>query len=164
MPKEKKLTDYINELDSKKAQKLIKNLKELKSESFEEGTITQIKGNIPFFNYDYELDLMNDLQSLGIKDVFSKKANLSKMTKTNDTFILKTVHKANIEFSNEGIKAAAATAMGGGGAAGCYFVYDYEVPVKVIDMTFDKPYMYIIRDKASGEVWFAGTVYEPSTK
>ena len=30
-----------------------------------------------------------------------------------------------------------------------------------IDLDFDKPYMYIIRDKSTGEVWFAGTVYEP---
>ena len=37
----------------------------------------------------------------------------------------------------------------------------YDVPVEEIDLTFDKPYMFIIRDKESGEVWFAGTVYEP---
>ena len=27
-----------------------------------------------------------------------------------------------------------------------------------------KPYLYLIRDKASGEVWFTGTVYNPTTK
>ena len=31
-----------------------------------------------------------------------------------------------------------------------------------IDVTFDKPYMYVIRDKDSGEVWFMGSVYEPT--
>ena len=74
-------------------------------------------------------------------------------------------HKANIEFSNDGIKAAAATAMGGAGAtSGPYFEHLFKVPVKEIDVTFDKPYMYIIRDKSTGEVWFTGTVYEPIVK
>ena len=27
-------------------------------------------------------------------------------------------------------------------------------------MTFDKPFMFIIRDKKTGEVWFAGNVYQ----
>ena len=71
------------------------------------------------------------------------------------------IHKANIEFSNDGIKASAATALGGAGATGCGFDHLYEVPVEEIDLTFDKPYMFIIRDKETGEVWFTGTVYEP---
>ena len=58
---------------------------------------------------------------------------------------------------------AAATALGGAGAATCWD-YKFEVPVEEIDLTFDKPYMYIIRDKATGEVWFAGTVYNPVEK
>ena len=34
-------------------------------------------------------------------------------------------------------------------------------PIEEIDLTFDKPYMFIVRDKETGEVWFVGTVYEP---
>ena len=41
------------------------------------------------------------------------------------------------------------------------FDYLYDVPVEEIDLTFDKPYIFIIRDKDTGEVWFAGTVYNP---
>ena len=84
--------------------------------------------------------------------------------KTREEAIDKAVHKANIEFSNDGIKAAAATAMAGLGAAGGGFDYQFKIPVEEIDVTFDKPYLYLIRDKNSGEVWFAGTVYEPITK
>ena len=104
---------------------------------------------------------MNDLKQLGITDIFDiDKADLSGITST-EAFIDTALHKANIEFSNEGIKAAAATGMGGAGAAGCWFTYDYEVPVKEVNLTFDKPFLFLIRDKNSGEVWFAGTVYEP---
>ena len=70
-------------------------------------------------------------------------------------------HKTTIEFSNDGIKAAAATTEGGIGAAGCGFDYIYKVPVENIDITFNKPYLFLVRDKDTGEVWFTGTVYEP---
>ncbi len=170
MPKKDKLTDYIKNVDAKKLTNIVKNLTEVKYENFEEGTITHIKGNIPLFKYDYALNLIEDLQKLGIKDVFDiNKANLSKMIKDEKEAISSANHKATIEFSNDGIKAAAVTTMGGKGAASgpCgYFgnEYTYEVPIKEIDINFDKPYLYIIRDKNSGEVWFVGTVYEPIQK
>ena len=39
----------------------------------------------------------------------------------------------------------------------------YEVTIEVIDITFNKPYMFLIRDTSTGEIWFTGTVYEPSS-
>ncbi|MBQ6324132.1 MAG: hypothetical protein IJI22_04830 [Bacilli bacterium] len=166
MPKTVELTNYVDGFDSEKANTIIKNLKEIKSENFKDGVVTKIVGNIPLFKFDYELDLLTDLQKLGIKDVFDiNKANLTKMLDGGTKqYIAKAKHMANIEFSNNGIKAAAVTAMGGKGAAGCWFEHLYDVPVETIDITFDKPYMYIIRDKSTGEVWFAGTVYEPIKK
>jgi serine protease inhibitor len=163
MPTNASLKDYVNNSNAEDLNKLINGLKDVTSNNFESGYVTKITGYIPIFNYDYDLDLMTDLKKLGITDVFdATKANLSGIT-DNQEYIAKAVHKANIDFSNEGIKAAAITAFGGKGAAGCWFEHLYDVPVKTIDLTFDKPYMYIIRDKNSGEVWFMGTVYEPST-
>lgn len=162
MPKDKTLEEYIKNINAKQINTLIDNLKPIELDSFKDGVVTEIKGTIPLFKIEYELKLLDDLKSLGIKDVFDiTKADLTGITPTKDLFIDSAVHKANIEFSNEGIKAAAATAMGGKGAAGCWFDHIYEVPVETIDLTFDKPYLYLVRDKASGEVWFTGTVYQP---
>ena len=98
---------------------------------------------------------------MGITDIFDPtRADLSGLT-SDKAYINLALHKANIEFSNEGIKAAAATVYGGAGDTGCGFNYYYEIPIERIDITFDKPYMFLIRDKNSGEVWFTGTVYEP---
>ena len=166
MPKEKKLTDYVNNVKVEDITEIIKNLKEMDIENFKDGVATIIRGNIPFFKFEYELKLMEDLQKLGIEDVFDiNKSDLSKML-DNDVkqYINDAKHKTNIEFSNDGIKAAAATAMGGAGATGGGFEYLYEIPVEKIDMTFDKPYLFLIRDKDTGEVWFTGTVYEPTVK
>lgn len=161
MPKSTDLKSFISDMNANSISNMISKLKKLELDSFEEGYITDISGNIPLFEYEYELKLIDDLNSLGIIDVFdSTKSDLSKMSKTS-AFIDQAKHKALIEFSNDGIKAAAATMMGGKGSAGCAFYYDFEVPVKKIDLSFDKPYIYLVRDKKTGEVWFAGSVYEP---
>ncbi len=163
MPKEKELNTYLQETDAIAMTNLISQLKDIKLENFTPGKVTKITGMIPLFQFDYQLNLMDDLKKLGIQDVFQEnQADLSAMTSIKETYIDQAIHKANIEFSNEGIKAAAATSMGGFGAAGGGFEHLYEVPVETIDLTFDKPYLFLIRDKNSGEVWFVGRVQQPT--
>ena len=162
MPKEKELKSYVDSLTAKDVTKLIGDLKELKAENFEDGVITRIDATIPIFKFGNSFSLKKNLEEIGIKDVFSKKdADLSKMTKEEDAHIDIAIHSATIDFNNDGIRASAVTAMGGlgGGAGG--FEYEWDVPVKKIDLSFNKPFLYLIRDTKSGEIWFAGTVYEP---
>ncbi|MDY5992496.1 MAG: serpin family protein [Bacilli bacterium] len=161
MPTNESLTDYIKNNNAKKINNIISNLKTIELNNFEKGKVTQITGKIPLFKYEYELQLVDDLKALGITNIFDKdKSDLSEIA--TGAYIDSAIHKANIEFSNDGIKAAAATVMGGFGSAAGGFDYLFDVPVVTIDLTFDKPYMYIIRDKDTGEVWFTGTVYNPS--
>ena len=166
MPKNEELNKYIENVKPEDINSIINNLKTMKKENFNDGVLTLIYGYIPMFDYEYKLDLMKDLQTLGVKDVFDiNKADLSGMLKENEKQCISSAsHKAKIEFSNDGIKAAAATQAGGAGATGGGFNYLYEIPTEEIDITFDKPFMYIIRDKDTGEVWFTGSVYEPKTK
>lgn len=161
MPTNESLEKYVENINEKDINEIIGNLKELKLENFKKGVITKITGYIPKFKFEYELNLKNDLNKLGITDVFEKgKANLTEFSDDKDLYIGNALHKANIEFTQEGIKATAATIAGGLGAGGS-FDYLFHVPVEEIDLTFNKPYMFLIRDKANGEVWFTGTVYEP---
>ena len=161
MPKNVSLSNYIDNIDKDTIIDIISNLKTIELDSFEEGYVTRISGTIPLFKFDYELNLNNDLKALGVTDIFDEdKINLSNMVASNN-IVIDTKHKANIEFSNEGIKAAATTSVGGLGNMSCGFEHLYEVPIKEIDLTFDKPYLFLVRDKNSGEVWFIGTVYTP---
>ena len=162
MPTNEDLDEYVKSIDSNKVNDIIDNLKELKRENFKDGVITRIKGFIPKFNFEYSLRLKDDLTQIGITDIFdSEKADISGLTSVNGEYISDAIHKANIEFTQDGIKAAAVTIGGGAGAGEPEFDYIYDVPIEDIDLTFDKPYMFIIRDKDTGDVWFAGTVYEP---
>ena len=162
MPTSQSLTNYVENVTPEDLNNIISNLKDMNKENFTDGVVTLIRGRIPMFKYDYTLDLMKDLKNLGITDVFdSSKADLSGMLeKSSGEYISSAKHKATIEFSNDGIKAAAVTGMGGTGSTGAGFDYFFKIPVEEIDLTFDKPFMYIIRDKDTGEVWFTGTVYE----
>ncbi len=161
LPKTSDLSTFVKDTNATKLNDYIGKLKELKPESFEEGYITEVSGTIPKFTYAYNLDLMENLKSLGVTDAFdSTKANLSKLVK-GSAYISVAKHSANIEFTQDGIKASAATVLGGlGNALSCTYT-ESNLPIKKIDITFDKPYMYLVRDKKTGEVWFAGSVYEP---
>ena len=159
MPEED-LDTYIDNITAEDINKVIDGLKELKSENFKEGVITEIVGYIPKFKFDYELELVEDLNDMGVTDVFDEEKSDLKGITEDDAYIGKAIHKANIEFTQDGIKAAATTMLSGLGA-GSSFDYFYDVPIEKITLNFNKPYMFIIRDKETGEVWFAGTVYEP---
>ncbi len=161
MPKKVSLDNFVKDLDVDVINKVVNNLKEVKLENFKDGVITKVTGSIPVFNYNYKINLIEELKNMGINKVFTEEADLSNLT-SSKSFISDATHEATIEFSNDGIKAAAATAFGGRGAGGCFFEYLYKVPVEEINLTFDKPFIYIIRDKATNEVWFTGTVYEPT--
>ena len=170
MPKSGSLNAYLNNFTAEKASTLISSLKNPEQlETFKDGVVTRLNGYIPFFKFNFTMDdFMSHLESLGITDIFSSAdADLSNMIEFDTTLPSKphidvAIHKADIEFSNEGIKAAAVTAFGGMGAGAIErFDYSWDVPVEEIDLTFDKPFLFLIRDKATGEVWFTGTVYNP---
>ncbi len=169
MPKIDDLKTYINNMTAEKASDLIKNLKNAEDiNSYKEDVITKIYAYIPFFKYDYDMsNFKNNLNKLGITDVFSDKdANLYGMIDADEhiggnPYVMDALHKAAIDFSNDGIKAAAVTGVAGGRGAGGYFDYQWEVPVEEIDLTFDKPFFFLIRNKETGEIWFMGKVYNP---
>lgn len=162
MPIKDELSSYVEKVDDATVNNYLSQLKSTqRPEGFKEGVITNVIGRIPKFDFNYELDFKEDLKKIGITDVFEQgTADLSNLTDIQDSYISSAIHKAKIEFTQDGIKAAAATMYGGKGGGGDYD-YFFDVPVEIIDITFDKPYMFLIRDVETGEIWFTGTVYEP---
>jgi len=114
---------------------------------------------IPKFSMQSGIDdLIGNLEELGVTDAFDEgKANFSKMTES-PFWIQNAVHKTNFDFSEEGIKAAAVTALGGFGGGGPGLIPNSSNIV----ISINKPFMYLVRDTKTGEIWFAGTVYEPN--
>ena len=159
LPKNESLNKYISKVSLSDIETLINKVKTVNYDDFEEGYITEIQGFFPTFKFDCDLDLNEDLEKLGVTDIFDPdKADFSKMI-GDEKIAVDTKHKSTIELSNDGIKAAAITELGGLGAAGSYD-YLFEVPVKIIDLRFDEPFLFLIRNKDTNEIWFIGTLYE----
>jgi len=151
------LSDYVKDVTLEQIKELDKKLKF--SSDVEDG----VNVRIPKFKFDYDLNLKQDLTNLGIKDAFDKvNANFSKMFDLqkvdNNVYVSEALHKADIEFTEKGVKAAAVTVfvMGGLGAA----MPRQKFPVEV---RIDKPFMFVIRDKNTKDIWFTGTVYKPNS-
>ena len=161
MPRVEDLDSYIQNINDDEINNIVNNLKDLRTANFKEGVVTRIIGNIPKFKFEYDLDLKGDFKKIGLGHIFEQEnAGLTFISEIDKVYIQDAIHKAVIEFTQDGIKAAASTQYGGGGG-GEGFDYIYEIPIEEIDLTFDKPYMFLIRDKETGELWFTGTVYEP---
>lgn len=164
-PKSDSLEEYVDSLSVDKINELITTSKEASIEAAEDGYITVITGSVPVFNYSYEMNIVEDLQRLGIKEAFDpQKANLSRLA-TDQKYIEGGQQNVTISFTNEGITAGAVTVMAGGmGADWLEFQYYFDVSDKVknVELYFEKPFFYLIRDKKTNEIWFMGKMYEPS--
>ncbi len=154
MPKEN-LSAYVENITKEQINQIDKNLKL----SSDEKDGVDIK--IPKFKFSYDLQLKEDLKNLGINDAFnSDLADFSKISDAKDRdevlFVSDALHKADIEFSESGVKAAAVTVFAMFGGAGMIEKH----PVNIV---IDKPFMFVIRDKKTKSIWFTGTVYEPNS-
>ena len=149
---EDNLSEYLDSFSEDKLKSITDNL------TLASKTKKGINVLIPKFAYNYSLNLKNDLISLGISDAFNAQtADFSNMTDKEGYYVGEALHKADIEFSEDGVKAAAATVIMM--EMNAMFTMDDEKP---IDITIDKPFLYVIRDKNTKEIWFLGTVYEPN--
>ena len=106
--------------------------------------------SIPKFKIEYETELNNCMQNLGIKDAFIyKTADFDPMIENGmgEYFIKDSLHKTYIEIDEKGTEAAAVTSIGMAGSS---------LPPQPIDVKFNEPFTFVIRDNISGEVLFLG--------
>lgn len=152
-PTKTNLKRYINDLTSEKLTKLLDNPTEIK-------TNQEVNLALPRFKYDYDYkNIAKDMQTLGIKDVFDKeKSDLTKIMprKIEQLYVSEVIHKTHIDLNEKGTKAAAVTYIGVNKAT------DMRDEKEQIDIKFNKPFLYIIRDTKTKELLFFGTVYNPN--
>jgi len=101
-------------------------------------------------------DLNPFLQDLGMQTAFKyPAADFNGMAETRELFIGKVLHKAFVEVNEKGTEAAAATAVGmqGGGMP------RPKPEPKVFRA--DRPFVFAIRDNASGSILFLGRLANP---
>lgn len=107
---------------------------------------------MPKFEYEMPLSLTETLQEMGMPAAFSGEADFSGMTGDRSLFISDVVHKAFVAVDEEGTEAAAATAVAMAESA----------MAEPAEMTIDRPFIFLIRDRETGTILFAGRVVDPS--
>ena len=112
----------------------------------------QVRLTMPRFEFESGFSLKEALAALGMADAFSEQADFSGMTGQRDLFISEVVHKAFVSVDEAGTEAAAATAVI------MKLTAAVEEPVEV---TMDRPFIFLIRDLETGAILFVGRVVEP---
>ena len=117
----------------------------INDESFES---TYIRMSMPKFRIEYETSLNQIFKNMGITTAFDDKtADFTKMFDKGNMWFTNTIHKTYIDVDEKGTEAAAVTAIGMAGSA---------LPPEPIELKFNKPFYFAIRDNTSGETLFMG--------
>lgn len=136
---------FESTLDSKRVQGIVDQL-----------ASKRVAVTMPKFKVETSFLLADVLQRLGMSDAFRfGSADFSGMDGTRNLFISQVIHKAYVDVNEEGTEAAAATAVIL--AAGAIMQ-----PESPIMMKIDRPFVFLIRDSATGAILFLGRVADPA--
>jgi serpin B len=83
-------------------------------------------------------------------------ADLSGITTDQKLYLDKVIHEANIDVTEDGVTASAATVVEGRGGAG--------EPPPHVQFHINQPFLYFIRDNSTGTILFMGRIDDPSAK
>jgi serine protease inhibitor len=107
---------------------------------------------IPKFKVEYSVELRDPLESLGMKSAFGD-SNADFSGIAPGIFISQVRHKTYVEINEEGTEAAAVT----GATATLTAVRP------IVDMTVDRPFLFLIEDKSTETILFLGVVFDPTS-
>jgi serpin B len=115
-------------------------------------TMTNYLFSMPRFKFKTAVGLADKLMQLGMTDAFTGMADFSGIDGGHDIFIKAVVHQAMIAVDEKGTEAAAATAVVG----------ETTGAILAENLTVDRPFLFAIRDDATGTLLFLGRVVDPS--
>jgi len=110
--------------------------------------------DLPKIKVEYKL-LMNDaLQALGMGIAFSDQADFSRINGFGGLVISRVIHQTFVQVDEEGTEAAAATVV--------EIRETWHYGPEGFSMRVDRPYVFVIRERASGTILFIGKIIEPA--
>ncbi len=106
---------------------------------------------MPKFEHRGKVGLTEVLQRMGMVLAFSDDADFSGINGVGGLMITDVVHDAFVKVDEEGTEAAAATAV---------VVGETSAP-EPLDVTIDRPFIFLIRHTRTGEILFLGRIVDP---
>jgi serpin B len=112
--------------------------------------------SLPRFKLTQSLELADTLSAMGMPDAFDSAADFPGITGSRDFSISNVIHKAYVEVNEEGTEAAAAT-----GVVMTFMSDSPPLPPEVFNA--NHPFLFLIRDEASGAILFMGRMAAPDS-
>jgi serpin B len=114
----------------------------------------QVNLTMPKFEFRTQAGLNDTLKALGMVSAFDPgTADFSAMTAQEKLYISDVIHEAYIAVDEEGTEAAAATAV---------VMRLGAAPMEVVQLTIDRPFIFVLRDRDTGAILFLGRVADPT--
>jgi serpin B len=142
LPKAGQFEAFESALDAGQVNAILKNLKQ-----------RQVALSMPRFKIESEFSLAETLAAMGMPVAFSSQADFSGMDGTRKLSISDVVHKAFVSVDESGTEAAAATAV--------VMRETSVMPEQPVEVTVDRPFIFVIRDIQTGAILFVGRVVNP---
>jgi serpin B len=110
--------------------------------------------SLPKFTFTSHFSLGKTLQAMGMEEAFSSKADFSGINTDPGVRISDVIHQAFVDVNEEGTEAAAATGV-------AFSTMSMPVEEQKVVFRADHPFLFLIRDNASGTILFFGRVVNP---
>jgi serpin B len=142
LPEAGNFTVFESSLDAQTADAIVKGMEP-----------KRVDLTMPKFEFESSFSLGEILAMMGMPIAFSGDADFSGMTGNRDLFIADVVHKAFVSVDEAGTEAAAATAV---------VMELTAVPEEPIEVTIDRPFIFLIHDIETGTTLFVGRIVAPN--
>ncbi len=142
LPQPGQFTTFESSLDASKVDGIIAGL-----------ASRRVALTMPKYEFSSDFSLKKALSALGMPVAFTDGADFSGMDGKRDLYISDVIHKAFVSVDEAGTEAAAATAV---------IMTTTSLPLNVVDVTIDRPFIFLIRDIPTGTILFLGHVTDPS--
>ncbi len=141
LPEDGRFEEFVRALDAQQVASIAKDINP-----------QGVHLTMPKFTYESSFRLKKALAAIGMPAAFTA-ADFSGMDGTRNLFIDDVFHKAFVSVDEAGTEAAAATAV---------VVALTAAPSPPIEVTVDRPFVFVIRDIETGALLFVGRVVNPS--
>lgn len=109
---------------------------------------------LPRFDIGTTAPLGEVLRTLGMVTAFTGDADFSAITTDEHIAVAEVLHEANITVDEDGTEAAAATAV---------MMEATSAPIdEPVELVFDRPFLFAVRDRVTGAITFLGRIGDPS--
>jgi len=143
LPAAGKFEAFENSLDAGKVEAIIENL-----------NYRKVALTMPKFEVESYFSLADALAAMGMPVAFSRGADFSGMDGTRNFRISNVIHKAFVSVDEGGTEAAAATAV---------VMVPIGMPAPAVEVTVDRPFIFLIRDIETDAILFIGRVVNPGS-